>query len=99
MKRIALIGPESSGKTTLARQLAEHFQAPFIPEYARGFVEKLDRHYTPDDILYCAQQQLLSEEEAARSHSQYLFTDTEFILAKVWSLDVFHFCPPWILEK
>ena len=99
MKRVAIIGPESTGKSTLARLLAVQFRAPVVEEYARGFVESLNRPYTVDDILYCSQQQWELEEKAAKENAPSLFTDTDFILAKVWALDVFQVCPPWILQQ
>jgi NadR type nicotinamide-nucleotide adenylyltransferase len=97
--RIALMGPESSGKTTLAKSLAEHFNTIWIPEYAREYVENLNRPYTADDILFIAQKQLKSEEELLSKAKQLIFTDTELIIAKIWCEDVFDFCPQWILEK
>jgi len=99
VKRIAILGPESSGKTTLCSQLAGHFNTSWVPEFARGYITSLDRPYTAEDILHCAKEQLLQEEQVAQGARNFLFCDTEFILAKVWSLDVFGTCPEWILEK
>jgi NadR type nicotinamide-nucleotide adenylyltransferase len=99
IKRIALIGPESSGKTTLCRQLANYFNTHWVPEYARSYIENLNRAYTSDDILLIAKEQFKTEESLMQTANNLLFTDTEFINAKVWCEDVFGFCPDWILRK
>jgi nicotinamide riboside kinase len=56
--RIAVTGPESTGKTTLAKQLAEHFSGQYIPEFAREYVEKLSDHYTYEDVEIIANHQV-----------------------------------------
>lgn len=99
IKRIALIGPESSGKTTLCRQLANYFNTHWVPEYARSYIENLNRAYTSDDILLIAKEQFKIEESLTQTANNFLFTDTEFINAKVWCEDVFGFCPDWISAK
>jgi NadR type nicotinamide-nucleotide adenylyltransferase len=99
VKRIAVLGPESTGKTTVCMQLAEHFQTNWVPEFARNYISTLQKPYTQDDILYCAQQQLKMENEKATSAMPFLFCDTDFIVAKVWSMDVFGQCPQWILDN
>ncbi|MEP7169774.1 MAG: ATP-binding protein [Bacteroidota bacterium] len=99
IKRIALIGPESSGKTTLCQQLAAHYKTLWIPEYARGYMEKLNRKYTIEDILFTVEEQLKTEERLLQKANNFLFVDTEFIIAKIWCEDVFGFCPDWISEK
>jgi NadR type nicotinamide-nucleotide adenylyltransferase len=99
IKRIALIGPESTGKTTLCSDLSEHFHTRWVPEYSRGFVEQLNRLYTLQDIEYCTKKQLEQEYELLKTANQFLFSDTELIVAKVWCEDVFNICPSWIEEK
>lgn len=96
VSRIALIGPESTGKTTLCMQLAEHFRTAWVPEYAREYVESLQRKYTLEDVEYCAKKQMELEDETATAADRFLFCDTELIIAKVWCEDVFKNCPPWI---
>lgn len=97
--RIALIGPESSGKTTLAQQLAMHFHTMWVPEYARDYVAELDRDYTLDDIVHIAKEQLAMEEKMLNKANRFLFTDTELIISKVWCEDVFKYTPAWIEEQ
>jgi len=55
---ITIVGAESSGKTTLAMALAEHFQSPWIPEYAREYLMALDRPYNSEDLEVIAVRQL-----------------------------------------
>jgi NadR type nicotinamide-nucleotide adenylyltransferase len=97
--RIAIIGPESSGKTTLAKQLAQHFNTVWVPEHARSYIEQLQRSYTLDDIVHSAKEQLLMEQELANKANAFLFSDTELIIAKVWCEDVFGTVPRWIDEQ
>ena len=56
--RIAVTGPESTGKTTLAMQLADLFNGQYIAEFAREYVEKLPAHYTFDDVEAIAKTQV-----------------------------------------
>ena len=61
MKKIVLIGPESTGKTTLAKQLAKHYDTVWVEEYARTYIDQLNRPYEQHDLLNIAQGQLLAE--------------------------------------
>jgi len=97
--KIALLGPESSGKTTLARELAEHFRSDWVPEYAREYIEKLDGKYTMQDIVYCATEQIRSEADKLKDAKHYLFSDTDLINLKVWLLDVYGTYPEWMEDK
>ncbi|MFI5218532.1 MAG: AAA family ATPase [Bacteroidia bacterium] len=97
--RIAFIGPESTGKTTLCKSLTEYFKTVCVPEYAREYMEKLNRPYTLNDILITSKEQLLLEEKLIVKANRFIFSDTELITAKIWCEDVFETCPNWILEK
>ena len=97
--RIALIGPESTGKTVLAQQLAEHFNTQWVPEFARSYIEKLDRSYTAEDILVVAKEQWKEETELLKTARRFIFSDTEMITSKVWCQDVFGFCHEWIPDN
>jgi NadR type nicotinamide-nucleotide adenylyltransferase len=93
MKRIAIFGPESTGKTRLAEKLAAHFGAPLVAEYAREF---WDRHgvITLGDIPAIAREQWRREDQAARQAvSGLLVCDTEALTTMLWS-DLLHgTCP------
>ena len=98
-RKIAITGPESTGKSMLAEQLATHFQTVWVPEYAREYLEFLGKPYEEHDILLIAQGQLLSEKSGLRQAHDYLFCDTELLVTKIWSEVKYHRCNPWILEN
>lgn len=99
IKKIALIGPESTGKSSLAKRLSEFFKTSWVPEFARGYISSLDRKYTLEDIEYCAKEQLVIEEREEKKANRFLFCDTELIIARVWCEDVFKTVPGWMEEK
>ena len=99
MLKIALTGPESTGKSTLAQQLAKHFQTIYVPEYARTYIEQLDRPYTYSDILTIAQRQAANQEVYAQKANQLLVCDTELLVTKIWCNYVYGKCHSWILEQ
>jgi NadR type nicotinamide-nucleotide adenylyltransferase len=94
--RIALIGPESTSKSTLSEELARYYQTVWVPEYARTYLKDLHRKYTLDDILLIAQEQFKQEQELIKTADHFIFADTELIVSKVWCTDVFNTCPDWI---
>ena len=61
INRIVITGPESTGKTALAQALSEKYGAHWIPEYARHYVENLDRSYDFDDVVAIAKHQMAEE--------------------------------------
>lgn len=97
--RIAVTGPESTGKTTLAQQLAERFSGQYIPEFAREYIEKLPQHYTYQDVEAIAQTQI-EQFHATKLSSEKLFIfDTWLIITKVWFKWVFGKTPDWLEDK
>lgn len=100
MKKVAIIGPESTGKSTLCAALAERFGAPWVPEYARQYLEQLEGAYTEDDLLAIARGQLAGEDRVcAASGASLVFCDTDLYVIKVWSEHKFGCCDPWILQE
>ncbi len=95
-KVFTTIGAESTGKTTLARDLARHYHSPWIPEYARFFVEKIRKNYTYQDVLDIAKAQIWLWEQALSAKPAILFQDTDLIITKIWLLEVFGHYPAWI---
>ena len=63
LKKIVIIGPESTGKSTLCQQLAEHYHTSWCPEYAREYLLKHGMNYTYDDLLTIAKEQIKLEEK------------------------------------
>jgi len=97
--RIAVTGPECTGKTTLTQQLAAHFGTIYVPEYARDYIADLCRPYTYDDVLHIAEVQRRQAHEFVRQASRVLFFDTYLIITKVWFDVVFGRHPEWIEEE
>jgi NadR type nicotinamide-nucleotide adenylyltransferase len=98
-KRIAITGPESVGKTTLAQALAAGFGTIWVPEYAREYLEHLGRPYVFEDLEIIARGQLELEERCARLAHRYLFCDTDLLVIKIWSAYKYQQTAPFILES
>ena len=99
MKKIILTGAESTGKTTLAKHLAKHYKTIWLPEYAREYVENLDRDYNYDDVLNIAKKQIELEREYSQKANKLFFVDTSLIITKVWFDVVYNNCPEWIDDE
>jgi HTH-type transcriptional repressor of NAD biosynthesis genes len=97
VKRVVLTGPESVGKTTMARQLAEHFQTNWVEEYGREHFGKVQGKLTLDDIEVIAKTQADNEDEAAKKSNKILFCDTDLMVTQVWSEIYFGDCPDSVL--
>lgn len=99
MKRIVIIGPESTGKSTLCRQLAERYQTVWCTEYARDFLTQQGTNYRYEDLSTIARGQLaLQEKKQAESRNGLYFIDTDMYVMKVWHEVAFGACPAWILK-
>ena len=100
--KIAMFGPESTGKTTLAKQLADHFQTVWAPEFARKYLqEKWDSSQqicTLEDMLPIALGQIKLENESLQKANKYLFCDTNLMVTKVFSEMYYDFCDPVLIE-
>lgn len=99
IRRIAITGPESTGKSTLSEQLADYYQTVWVPEYARTYIDRLDRPYQQADILAIAQGQVRLEQELESQARRLLICDTELLVAKIWSEHAFGACPEWIGQQ
>jgi NadR type nicotinamide-nucleotide adenylyltransferase len=97
--RIAITGPESTGKSVLAEQLASHYKTVWVPEFAREYIGSLNSKYHQDDILHIAKSQRKSEEKMLGRADGFLFCDTELIVTKIWSEHSFKVCDKWILNN
>lgn len=96
MKRISITGPESTGKSVLAKQLAEYFSTCYVPEIAREYLEQLGRPYEYEDIVKIAREQLNRENTLSLTVKQVLFCDTDLLVTKVWSRYKYGKCDPWL---
>ncbi|HEX6914556.1 MAG TPA: AAA family ATPase [Chitinophagaceae bacterium] len=100
MKKIVIIGPESTGKSSLCRQLAEHYSSTWCPEYARAYLEALDRPYTYEDLLQIAKGQLELEDDMVRKTiTSPCFIDTNMYVMQVWCEYVYGKCHQFILDE
>lgn len=98
--KIVAIGPESTGKSMLCQQLAQHYHTTWVPEYAREFLLKHGTDYSYDDLVSIAKGQLAGEDEIARQMlNAPLFIDTDMYVMKVWCEFVFGACHQWILDQ
>jgi NadR type nicotinamide-nucleotide adenylyltransferase len=97
--KIAITGPESTGKSWLASQLADHYNTVYVPEFARSYIDGLDRPYGHDDIIEIARGQMRMEQEMALKANRILICDTELIVTKIWSLHKYGACDPIILNS
>ncbi len=80
-----ITGPESSGKTTLTRQLVEHFKAVEVTEFARDYLSKRNGKYGFEDLALIAKGQLEIENAANHAGTELLICDTSLEVLKIWS--------------
>ncbi len=112
LKKIVIIGPESTGKSTLCQNLAGHYKTQWVREYAREYLLKNGTDYTFENLLDVAKGQLEGEQLAVDSwqlvkpnhkistnNHQPLFIDTDMYVMKVWCEFVFGKCHHWILNR
>lgn len=102
-KKIAIVGPESVGKSTMAKRLAEHYQTKWAPEYGREYTEKMDmrldtNEFKFQDITHIAANHLYHEELLLKQSNYLFFADTETITTEIWSEIYFGKCPQWLRE-
>ena len=101
--KVVIIGPESTGKSTLCEQLAQYYKAEWCPEFAREYLLTHGKNYTYEDLLTIAKGQVALEDKfisRLTAHgSQLLFIDTDMYVMKVWCEFVFGKCHRFILEQ
>ena len=101
--KVVLFGPESTGKTTLSRQLARYYNSVWVPEYAREYLQNKwnneRKTCEPKDLLPIAEGQMRLENELSKKTDTVLICDTDLLETKVYS-EAYYLgsCDP-ILEK
>lgn len=99
MFRVGIIGPESCGKSTLGRYLAQRYGARYVPEYGRTYMEERLAHgltpdsYTYEDVCAIARHQI---EEIAQTEGDVIVFDTELIVTRVWFIHRYGHSPEWL---
>ncbi len=109
VKKIVIIGPESTGKSTLCEQLAAHYHTIWVREYAREYLLKNGTDYTFENLLAIAKGQIELEVKGIeyveahnsnpKTQNPKLFIDTDMHVMKVWCEFVFEKCHHWILNR
>ncbi|HEY9488570.1 MAG TPA: ATP-binding protein [Chryseosolibacter sp.] len=98
IKKVAIIGPECTGKSDLSKYLAGEFNTVWVEEYARRYIRDLARPYGPDDLPIIAKGQLSLEDSMVPRANRVIFCDTDLYVVKVWSTFKYGFCDPKILD-
>lgn len=111
IQKIVVLGPESTGKSTLCAALAAHYQTIWTPEYARTYLSEHGTKYSYDDLLTIAKGQIQNEENSiellgqniennkSQATNNKLIVDTDMYVMKVWCEYVFNNCHHYILEQ
>lgn len=95
--KIAITGPESTGKSFIAQGLAANYNTHWVPEFAREYIDKLDRPYTESDLVSICKGQIAIEKNYSSRTNRFLFCDTEMLVIKIWSMHRFGRVHPSIL--
>lgn len=108
LMKVVVIGPESTGKSTLCRELAAHYNSYWVPEYAREYLLANGKEYTYEDLSEIAAGQAALEDDIIgalslrglqqRRGKLPVFIDTDLYVIKVWSEFVFNKCDNRILN-
>lgn len=98
IKKIAIIGPECTGKSELSEYLAQHFNTCWVAEYARSYLDNLNTSYTESDLIKIAHGQVRLEDEWITEANQVLICDTNLLVIKVWSNFKYGHCNEEILQ-
>ncbi len=99
IKKIAIIGPESTGKSTLCEALAKEFNTIYVPEFAREYLGTIGTNYDQKDLDVIAIGQLTLENKLLPQANEILFCDTDLYVIKIWSEVKYNACSLAILNN
>lgn len=98
IRKIAVVGPESTGKSTMSAYLADHYNTVWVPEFARDYCAALTAPPTWQDEINMFYGQVALEKELAPKANKLLICDTTFITVKIWSDEMFGRSPQEVLD-
>lgn len=99
LKKILITGPESTGKSLLANGLASYYNGNFVGEYAREYIENLNRDYRESDLLNIAKKQMELEDKLSEDTEAFLFCDTGLTVIDIWSQEKYKQTADWIKQE
>jgi len=100
VRKVCVFGPESTGKSTLAKQLAERFGSVAVPEYAKTYIEAQGKDIGVSDMLKIARGQCASEDAMAReARNGVLFCDSDLVTSIIWSGRLVGTVPDWLRQE
>lgn len=97
--KIAVVGPESTGKSWLSEQLAKLFNTCWVPEYSREYLKNLNGDYNLQDIININEGQIKNENDFIKKANSILFCDTSPLVNKIWCEFKYQTCPAEIEES
>lgn len=98
-RRVSVFGPESTGKSTLARELARAFETIYVPEFARGYLESRGGVLARDEMDVIGEGQIAIEDAAAGDANRVLVCDTDPLATVVWCEVMYGEAPAWLVER
>ncbi len=98
-KKVVVLGPESTGKSELCQHLAMYYKTEWVPEFARFYLDRLDRDYEQHDLKSIAEGQLAWEDDKFEYTNEYLICDTNLVVIKIWSDHKYGNTDSWIEEQ
>jgi NadR type nicotinamide-nucleotide adenylyltransferase len=99
IRKIAIVGPESTGKSTITKLLAKHYDTPWVAEFARYYCAALTGPYTMQDEVNMFHGQVALEESVlATAEKDFIFCDTTILTVKIWSDEMLGETPKIVLD-
>lgn len=98
IKKVVILGPECTGKSELSAYLAAKLDTVWVPEYARQYLDGLQRPYGPEDLPAIARGQLALEDQMNQLANRLLICDTNLYVIKIWSTFKYGYCDAEILK-